>query len=182
MPVLPPTASPFLKRSTLTQPQPILGSTSEPNTETDPGKLKMVYARVLKLLMPKRPYWDKEEKCWKGTLIGVYDWPILTRIQIAIRVGWSPISGTLPKALNGIGKDSKSPDAKHPGLIGSGYVEMIELDIDGLMEVNYRITPLGIQVWQNFVTARGTDELPPLRDPAKCTKSELRENLYKLHA
>ena len=128
-----------------------------------PEKLPMVYLRVLKALFPRRPDW------------GPIEWPIITRLQLAITIGWSPIGGTLNKALNGIGPNSKSTDKKHPGVIGYKLVEAIEYNIDGVTEVNYRITRAGIEAWQSYVMENGSDELPPLRDPARCTRPELRK-------
>lgn len=119
-------------------------------------KLKLPQARVLKALMPRRPDQHPSE------------WPLLTRSQLCVRAGYSEISGSITRALNGIRPGNKTSGEPHPGVIERGLVETTELDIDGVMEVNYRITPLGVSVFQAYLSEYG-DDLPPLREAALCT-------------
>lgn len=111
-------------------------------------------ARVLAALVPEDPM---------GYVI---DWPIWTRALLAVRAGYTAVSGTVTRALNGIRPGSSSGEP-HAGLLDLGYIEEVVLDIDGVNEVNYRITAAGIRAYQEYVAAKG--KLPELRDAASCT-------------
>ena len=53
-------------------------------------------------------------------------------------------------------------------LLGLGLVEEVRLDVCGLIEFCYRMTPAGLRAYQAYVAAKG-DELPPVKDAALCT-------------
>ena len=97
----------------------------------------------------------------------ISEWPLVTRAQLSIRAGYTAISGTVTRALNGIHEGSSSGDA-HPGLLRLGLVEEVILDVVGVSEVNYRATASGVRVYRKYVVTNG-DTLPQLRDAAICT-------------
>lgn len=77
--------------------------------------------------------------------------PALTRQEMAESAGFSPLSGTVWRALNGLPEGSSSGDA-HAGLLRMGMVVELTLDIDGIKEVRYRITLAGLDAlrrWQS---------------------------------
>lgn len=124
----------------------------------EPMPLRTPQARVLEALMPQ--YAD-DPLC---------DWPTVNRAQLGIRAGYNTvggvvISGTVTRALNGIRPGSSSGDP-HPGLLSLGYVEELVFDIEGVKEVNYRITAAGVAAYQAHISAAGG--LPPPRDAASC--------------
>jgi hypothetical protein len=90
----------------------------------------------------------------------------LSRSKLRDRAGFSPISGTITCALNGI-RVGSSTGKSRPGLVDQGLVTKTDLDIDGLTETVYRITELGKQLLVNRGYAN--KELPPLRDAAGST-------------
>lgn len=114
--------------------------------------LRVPQARILRALMPVDPRDLQDE------------WPLLTRGVMAIRAGYSPISGTVSKALLGIKESNKTSGDPHPGIVQLKLVETTELNIDGVIETNYRITKLGIRAFQRFVAEGG--KLPPVREPS----------------
>lgn len=122
--------------------------------QRDALALRTPQARVLRALMPANPT-DLPHR-----------WPTLTRAQLGVRAGYTAISGTITRALNGIREGSSSGDA-HPGLLARGMIREERFDIDGLVEVNYTITTLGIQAYQAYITEHG--DLPPLKDASSCT-------------
>jgi hypothetical protein len=95
------------------------------------------------------------------------EWPVVNRAQLAICVGYTGTSGSITRVMNGIREGSSSGSA-HPGLLGLGLVVEDILDIDGLLEVNYRATPEGVRAYQAYLSANG-DELPEVKDAATCT-------------
>ncbi len=113
--------------------------------------LRVPQARVLRALMPVCPTDTVDE------------WPLLTRAVMAVRAGYTPISGSITRALMGIRQGSSSGDA-HLGLIDLKLVETIELNIMGTLETNYRATPLGVRAMKKFLQEGG--KLPPVRDAA----------------
>lgn len=114
--------------------------------------LRVPQARVLRALMP-------------SDLTDHYtDWPVLTRAALGVRAGYTAISGTITRALNGIHKDSSSGDP-HLGLIARGLVKVTMIDVDGVVETNYRITADGIREY----LAHGKRRLPKVKDAALCT-------------
>lgn len=81
----------------------------------------------------------------------------LTRLQIAAKVGYTAISGTVGRALNG--------NHAHDGLVKLGLVDRIEVDIYGdgsAHETHYKITKAGM------AAARNIGRLPPQRDKEIC--------------
>lgn len=115
--------------------------------------LRTPQARVLAALMPKDPTFPQ------------FDWPVLTRVGIADKVGVSSLSDLVWRALKGLkGGNPRRPG--HPGLIDLGLVEATSIDIDGLKETNYRITQAGIAAMQEYIAAKG--EVPPVKDRKQC--------------
>jgi hypothetical protein len=53
-------------------------------------------------------------------------------------------------------------------------VEEVILDIDGVLESNYLITPAGISAIQAYIAAKGS--LPVVRDRSTCTNDQYRED------
>ena len=116
-------------------------------------KLRTPQARLLRALMPDNPetYWT--------------EWPLLDRAALGVRAGYTAISGSVTRALNGIRPGSSSGDA-HLGLVALGFVSVVELDVDGVRELSYRATPEGVRAYREF-SAKKT--LPPVRDISTCT-------------
>lgn len=121
-----------------------------------PTGLRLPQARVLRALVPAYPDDPPGE------------WPIYTRAVLAMRAGYTALSGSVTRALNGIHPGSSSGDP-HLGLLALGLVEMIEIDVEGTLETNYRATHAGIHAYQRFIADGGT--LPPVKDAAICTNS-----------
>jgi hypothetical protein len=126
-----------------------------PPANGDPDILRLQQARVLRVLMPDDPasYWT--------------EWPVFTRAWLCRRAGFKITSGSITRVLNGIRPGNRTSGAPHPGLVERGLVEVVPLDIDGLVEVNYRITAAGIRAYQAYLAAGGT--LPAVKDAALCT-------------
>jgi hypothetical protein len=116
--------------------------------------LRVPQARVLRVLMPADPsdHW--------------IEWPVLTRAQLAVRAGYTGTSGSITRVLNGIHECNRTSGDPHPGLLARGLIEEEPLDICGLIEMNYRITPAGIREYQAWVAAGG--RLPAVKDAALC--------------
>lgn len=68
---------------------------------------------------------------------------VLTRNRLAEITGFSPTSGTIQAAIKGT-------RGARANLVKVGLVEVHELDLDGLTEVNYRLTDLGRQALQEL--------------------------------
>lgn len=154
MPIfIPKTANPFNSETTAQS------STTAPKE----SKLKLPQVRVLKALMPRRPDFPPSE------------WPLVTRQQLIVRAGFTKLSGSITRALNGIRPGNKTSGEPHPGLIDKGFVEIIDLDIDGVTEANYRITRAGIVAYQEYVAAYG-DNLPQIKDPSITTNQRYRKS------
>lgn len=128
---------------------------------TPAAGLRVPQARLLAALLPPYPDDPPEE------------WPLITRAVLAVRAGYTAISGSVTRALNGIREGSSSGDA-HPGLRALGHVEVVEIDVDGLIEDNYRITPTGIAAIQAWLAAN-PDGLPDVRDADSATNHRYRE-------
>ncbi len=129
---------------------------STPPTPT----LRTPQARVLATLMPQRD----------GSPVG--EWPTYNRAVLARRAGYTAISGSITRALNGIRPGSSSdkrndkPGEGHLGLLAMGLVEEFPMDIDGLVEVCYRATPAGVRAFRAHEAAVG--DLPAIRDRESC--------------
>lgn len=113
-----------------------------PEKWSKPNDLLLPMARVLDALKPT------EES---------NSFPILTRAQLAQRVGYSPRSGTVTRALHGIQTGSPSGNP-YQGLLERGLV--IEVLVDGIK--GFQITADGC----NAIEKLG--ELPNLKDKASC--------------
>lgn len=83
-----------------------------------------------------------------------FDWPVVTRARLSVKAGYTAISGTVTRALNGIRPGCKS-GPPHPGLLVRGMIEEVVLEIEGVEEVNYRITPLGIRAYTAYLEQNG---------------------------
>ncbi len=118
--------------------------------------LRTPQARVLAALVPA-PH--EVHQC---------DWPVLTRAAMSQRAGYTAISGTVTRALNGLREGSSSGDA-HPGLLARGMLEEFPIDCDGVVELNYRITAAGIAAYRAHV--EGGAKLPPVKDAAQCVNT-----------
>lgn len=119
-------------------------------TDSAVPNLRVPQARVLRALMPVDARDPQDE------------WPLLTRGVMAVRAGYSEISGSVTRALLGIKEGNKTSGDPHPGIVQLGLVETTMLDIDGVTETNYRITRLGIRAFQRFLQEGG--KLPPVKD------------------
>ena len=117
--------------------------------------LRIPQARLLQALMPKFIEDPPSE------------WPLITRAQLAVRAGYTPISGSVTRALSGIKERNKTSGDPHLGVIGKGMVEVITVDVEGVRETNYRITPIGIKAFQRFI-ASGRKIPATVRDAALC--------------
>ena len=116
--------------------------------------LHVPQARVLAALMPANPT-DPP-----------FDWPTLSRTVLAARIGVSTRSDYITRSMNGIRPSNRTTGTPHLGLIALGCVEEEVFDIDGVKEVNYRITATGIHAYERFVAEGGI--LPPVRDGKSC--------------
>lgn len=115
--------------------------------------LRLPQVRVLHVLMPK------------DLTAPVIEWVIVNRAQLSVRTGCTSISGTITRALNGI-KEGSSSGRPCPGLLARKMIEEIVLDIEGVLEVNYRITPLGAKAYHEYINNHGP--LKELREAARC--------------
>lgn len=118
------------------------------------SELRTPQLRVLNALRPKNP--DSAP----------INWPIMGRAIIARRAGYTEVSGSVTRALNGIPEGSSSGDT-HPGLIELGMVIPFVVDLDGVEEPNFQITLLGLQALEDYLRAGGS--LPPVRNASICT-------------
>lgn len=84
----------------------------------------------------------------------------LDRKVVCNRIGLSPISGTMPRCLNG------SKKLGIVGLIPAGMIEEVEIEVHGSKETLLKITDKGLEVLEQ-ATAE-TKRLPSLRDASLC--------------
>ena len=73
---------------------------------------------------------------------------LLSRAKLATRCGWSPISGTVNRALHGVAKNSKQAASEvctpHKGLLALKLVEYVDVQLDGdKTDHGYRLLPAG---------------------------------------
>lgn len=81
--------------------------------------------------------------------------PLLNRAKIAERAGFSELSGTVTRVLNGL-REGSSSGAAHPGLLTLGYIERIDLEVEeGVTETCYRITDAGARALAAWDAERG---------------------------
>ena len=139
--------------------------------------LRTPQARLLQAMMP--PYDGAPE----------FDWPTWTRAMLGVHAGYTAVSGTVTRALDGLaartvrgarpssGKWVQSTDDPnawvgngsgdvHPGLLALGLVEVVVLDSDGTRDVCYRATPAGVAAFREHERAHG--KLPLPRDKSSC--------------
>lgn len=116
-----------------------------------PPALRLPQARVLRALLPN----DHNDP--------PSEWPLLTKTALGIRAGYSAISGSVTRALNGIKEGSSSGDP-HKGLLDMKLCEVVVINVEGLQEDNYRITREGIRALFQFILDGG--KLPPVREPS----------------
>lgn len=123
-----------------------LKKTEKPKKEKTAPKskdgLRVPQYRALKALMPNGKYT-----------------PALTRIKLAKACGFSPIAGTINRALRGIAKNAKQSGyaGAHKGLLQLNYVKQIENSLDGgLTETVYQITPAGVKACKAFAADHKT--------------------------
>lgn len=124
--------------------------------------LRIPQSRVLAALVPQDTSWP------------VSEWPLLNRANLSVNAGYTAISGTMTRALNGIREGSSSGDA-HPGLLTLGYIEEVVLDIEGVKEVNYRATPTGVLAYLEWVAVNGG--VPQVKDRATCINDRYKKEL-----
>lgn len=134
------------------------------NTTTKPNKhiLKIPQARVLAALMPE----DVNSPS--------IDWPLITRANLNTACGYSQISTGVTRPMQGIPPGSSSGNS-YPGLIALKYVEEIVLDIEGVSEINYRITPIGAMAYLEWSITNG--KLPELRDKNSCINDRYKKSV-----
>lgn len=120
--------------------------------DTTKIKLRIPQARILQALMPDNP-----NSHW-------IDWPLLNRALLGVRAGYTPISGSITRALKGVRAGSSSGPPQL-GLLDLGLVKEIDLDIEGVRELNYHITQAGIEAYKSFTAKKS---LPPVRDASIC--------------
>ena len=124
-------------------------------------KLRLPQARVLRALLPANV---SDPQC---------EWPLLTRATLGVRAGYSAISGSVTRALNGIHPGSSSGDP-HPGILTLGLCEVVTVYIEeGISEESYRITEGGVKALRQFVMDGG--RLPPVKDASVHTNNRYRE-------
>lgn len=122
--------------------------------------LRVPQARVLRALMPIDAADPPSE------------WPLLDRRALGLRAGFTCLSGSCTRALNGIRPGSSSGDA-HLGLLARLLVEEVVILVDGAREVNYRATAAGVAAFHQFVAEGG--KLPPVKDAGTCTNARYLE-------
>lgn len=114
---------------------PFRGSTVKPTEEPKPKRKrrsKTPQLCVLTALMPTHPKHHP------------IDWPVLNRAALRVACGLSP-KNTMNRLING---DSSGKGAR--GLISAGLIEAVPIDVDGLVEMNYRITTAGIEEYRRL--------------------------------
>ena len=97
-----------------------------------------------------------------------------TQHRLKDRCGFSAVSGTLTRIINGL-REGSSSGAAHPGLLALGFVERHELDINGLAEACFAITPAGEEALAAWVAANG--EPPAMRSAESSTNKRYKERI-----
>ena len=88
----------------------------------------------------------------------------LTRARLSVAAGYTAVSGTVTRALNGL-KEGSSSGPAHPGLLALGYAEQHELELDGgETETVYVITAAG----RAALDGTADVNLDPARPKASC--------------
>lgn len=133
-------------------------ATPPPKQQLDTS-LRTPQARLLNALMPKNPGDEP------------FDWPLLNRSALGVQAGYTAISGTVTRALNGVPEGS--PNNPHPGLLERRLIEEVEIELDSGVEINYRITAIGVIVFKQWLADGNT--IPPPRDKSLCTNDRYRK-------
>jgi len=107
-------------------------------------------------------------------LLALQGGKIYTREGLCQLIGISPTAGTLNLALNGR-KVSKGNPRAEPGLLERGLIAKLELDVDGVKEVRYRITVAGT-IYLALERSKGRG-LPKLRGRTISTNRRYRGNV-----
>jgi hypothetical protein len=94
------------------------------------------------------------------------DCPPLTKIKLAEAAGFSPGSGTIVTALNGV-REGSSHGSACLGLLEMGFVQRFSLDIDGIEEVVHVITEEGREALRDYMETHGG--LPKMRSKEAST-------------
>lgn len=97
-------------------------------------------------------------------------WPHVARAHLGLLAGFTSISGTLTRVLNGIRSSNRTSGAPHLGLIGLGYVEEVVLDVMGKKEVSYCATAAGAAAYARWLGDGG--RLPPIKPAVKATNTK----------
>lgn len=90
----------------------------------------------------------------------------LPRAKLAEAAGFVPTSGTMSKVLNGIQNPNSSTGKQQDGLMQYGYIQKVDVDLDGQTADSYRITKTGIAAVRAWLAI---NQLPPKRDEKLCT-------------
>lgn len=96
--------------------------------------------------------------------------PILSRIKIIKEAGFSPLSGTFSRALNGVAKMSTVAEfiGAKKGLVDLGFVKLVDTNVDGAVEHGYEATKDGLKELDKFLKTCVDGELPKHRDRTVC--------------
>lgn len=116
--------------------------------------LRTPQARVLATLMPD----DLADP--------VSEWPVWNRQMLSVKAGFSTLSGTVTRVLNGIRHANQKTGAPHPGILELGYAEEVVLEVEGTEEVNYRATAAGVVAFRAYEAQHG--KLPPIKAASTC--------------
>lgn len=119
--------------------------------EPEPHHLRTPQARVLSILVPKN---------------GDEQLPLLTRVELAERAGFSTTSGTINRVLHGVSENSSS-GGPHKGLLD---LQLLERVVEGGIN-RYRITPAGIKA------IKAHPELPEMRDKDICINNRYLQDI-----
>ncbi len=137
-------------------------NTVRPSTDKSVVSLRVPQARVLAALMPI----DQSDP--------PSEWPLLTRTILGIRAGYTATSGMVNRVLGGIQHKCKSGEA-HPGILELELIEKESVEVDGVTEMNYRITAAGIQAYRHHITTYG--KLPEFREKSLCVNDRYKEQV-----
>jgi len=107
------------------------------------ARLRTPQARVMAALIIEGMDLSAEHEC-----------PLVTRAQLHVKAGYTAVSGSITRALNGI-KPGSSSGNPQIGLLAMKMVEEVVLDIEGVKEINYRATAKGVAAYKEFVRSHG---------------------------
>lgn len=133
------------------------GGHQDNKPKPSPVDLRTPQARILGALRPT----DETEP--------LIEWPLLNREFLGVRAGYTAISGTVTRALNGIRESNKTSGVPHAGLVDLGLVEVVTVDVDGIKEINYRATLEGVRAYDAYIARWGA--LPPVKNAVESTNT-----------